>query len=176
MNTSEVWAAFGDRLRRYVRKHVRQEHDADDVLQEAVAKIHAGLDDLADPAKLEAWTFRVARRSIVDHHRRRRALSLDVEPAIEKDPENVTALVASWLPGMMEALPEKDREALRLTDVEGLPQRELAARLGLSLTGAKSRIQRARKRLQDTLLDCCDLELDRRGQALAYTPKNCACA
>jgi RNA polymerase sigma-70 factor (ECF subfamily) len=74
---------------------------------------------------------------------------------------------------MMELLDEPDREALRLVDAEGLGQKELAARLGLSITGAKSRVQRARRRLKEVLTDCCEIEMDRRGNAIGYTPRNC---
>jgi RNA polymerase sigma-70 factor (ECF subfamily) len=124
--------------------------------------------------KLEAWLFQVTRRVIADHFRKRRSPGLLSEPAEEIPESNVASEVASWLTPMMASLDEADREALRLTDLEGLSQKELAARLGLSLTGARSRVQRARKRLKDVLLDCCQIEMDRRGNALSYTLKNCS--
>jgi RNA polymerase sigma-70 factor (ECF subfamily) len=83
--------------------------------------------------------------------------------------------VASWLDPMMALLPEEDREVLRRADLEGLTQKELAARLGLSVTGAKSRVQRARKRLKEVLLGCCHVEMDRRGNAIDYTRKGRDC-
>ena len=54
-------------------------------------------------------------------------------------------------------------------------QRELAARLGLSLSGAKSRVQRAREKLKAALLDCCQVELDRRRRVLAFQPNCLSC-
>jgi RNA polymerase sigma-70 factor (ECF subfamily) len=170
----EVWKAFGDRLRRYIATRVRHEHDTDDLLQDVFTKIQAGLDRLESEENLEPWLFQVTRRVIADHFRRRRGPGLISDPALEIPESNVTSEVASWLSPMMESLDEADREALRLTDLEGLSQKELAARLGLSLTGAKSRVQRARKRLKEILLDCCQIETDRRGNALSYTPKNCS--
>jgi RNA polymerase sigma-70 factor (ECF subfamily) len=170
----ELWTSFSDRLRRSISKRVRNEHDRDDILQEVFTKIHAGLDRVESEEKLEAWLFQVTRRAIADHFRKRRISGLPAEPAEEIPESNVSSEVASWLSPMMESLDEADREALRLTDLEGLPQKELAARLGLSLTGAKSRVQRARKRLKKILLDCCQVETDRRGNALSYTPRNCS--
>jgi RNA polymerase sigma-70 factor (ECF subfamily) len=76
---------------------------------------------------------------------------------------------------MMALLPEEDREVLRRADLEGLSQKDLAARLGLSVTGAKSRVQRARKRLKEAVLDCCHVEMDRRGNAIDYTRKRRDC-
>ena len=50
----------------------------------------------------------------------------------------------------------------------------LAERLGLSLSGAKSRVQRAREKLKQQLLECCHFELDRRGHIIDYQPR-CQC-
>ena len=79
---------------------------------------------------------------------------------------------------MMELLRRaRTARALRLVDSEGPGQKGLAARLGLSITGAKSRVQRARRRLKEVLPDCCDIERDRRGNAIGYTPRvNCSVA
>jgi RNA polymerase sigma-70 factor, ECF subfamily len=75
----------------------------------------------------------------------------------------------------MSLLPEADRKALKMTGLEGLSQKELAARLGLSVTGAKSRVQRARVRLKEAILDCCHVEMDRRGTPIDYARKRGEC-
>jgi RNA polymerase sigma-70 factor (ECF subfamily) len=64
---------------------------------------------------------------------------------------------------MVERLPQPYREAVELAEFEGLTQRALADRLGISLSGAKSRVQRAREQLRTMLLDCCRIETDARG-------------
>jgi RNA polymerase sigma-70 factor (ECF subfamily) len=81
---------------------------------------------------------------------------------------------------MLALLPEDDREALRLTDLDELPQKDLAAKLGVSLGAAKSRVQRARTRLKQAVLECCRVELDRRGRPIDYARKrdaggSCSC-
>src|SRR5947199_369669 len=63
------------------------------------------------------------------------------------------------------------REALLLTEWQGLTQDEMGKRLGLSPSGAKSRVQRARGQLKKLLIDCCRFELDRRGNILEMTPR-----
>lgn len=180
ISTDAIWARFSGRLRAFIARRVRDESDLEDVLQEVFVRIHAGLGSLRADEKLEAWLFGVARRAVVDHFRgrsgKRRAADLPKEPAEPAAAGDVAAEVASWLVPMMELLPEEDREALRLTDLEGLSQKALAARLGLSATGARSRVQRARRRLRETLLDCCHIELDRRGRAIAYTRRRAPCA
>ena len=75
---------------------------------------------------------------------------------------------------MIEGLPVKHREALKLTEYEGMTQKELAAKLGISISGAKSRVQRARAMLKDALMQCCHFELDRYGTVIDYHPRTCS--
>jgi len=181
--TTEIWNEFSGRLRRFIGRRVRGSHDVDDVLQEVFARIHAGLPLLQDAEKLEPWLFQVTRNAIIDRFRMERARrttgSEPVGVAELPTTTNVAAELASCLAPMLDGLDAEDREALRLTDVEGLPQKALAARLDLSLTGARSRVQRARKRLRALLLRCCEVEHDRRGNPIAYSRRGtnggCSC-
>ena len=63
-----------------------------------------------------------------------------------------------------------------LTHFGGMAQNRLAGELGLSFSGAKSRVQRARKMLKDMLLECCHLEFDRRGSIIGYESVEPECA
>ena len=177
-STDAVWTEFGGRLRGFIARRVRNPADVDDVLQDVFAKIHAGLGGLKESEKLEAWIFQVARRAVVDAHRKRPVGDLPVDLAEKEGDANLSAEVAGWLAPLMTLLPEEDQEALRLTDLSEGSQKELASRLGLSATGARSRVQRARKRLKAALLDCCHIDMDRRGNAIDYRRKGgpCGCS
>jgi len=175
VTTDTIWTAFSGRLRGFIAKRVREDVDIDDILQDVFAKIHAELGKLKEDERLEAWLFQITRRAIVDHYRKRRSVALQDEVAERPAPEDISAEVASWLDPMMSLIPEEDRKALRLADLEGLPQKEIALRLGLSLTGAKSRVQRARVRLKEALLDCCHIEMDSRGKPMDYAKKRDDC-
>jgi RNA polymerase sigma-70 factor, ECF subfamily len=178
-STETLWARFSDRLRGFIAMRVKGQTDVEDVLQDVFAKIHAGLGSLHESEKLEAWLFQVARRAILDYFRRgsrkRRSSKLpeDLPEATLQD--DLSAELPSWLHPMMELLSEEDREALRLADLQGLSQKDLAVKLGISLSGVKSRVQRARKRLRAAVLDCCHIEMDRRGNAIDYTRKRSDC-
>jgi RNA polymerase sigma-70 factor (ECF subfamily) len=177
--TAAIWRSFGDRLRRFIRKSVPHEADADDVLQDVFARIQEGIDSVRDSERLEAWIFQVTRFAIIDHlrSRKRNATSLDAVPEPEEVPpeRDMNSLVASWLRPLMGQLSEEDREALKLTSLEGRSQKELATALKLSPTGARSRVQRARARLKEVLHRCCEVERDRRGNAIAYTRRQKSC-
>ena len=183
-STEEVWERFRDRLKRFVLSRVPDEQDAEDILQDVFLKIHARLGTLKDQEKLEAWLFQITRNAITEHYRRlqKAPLSGDVPTEVlEAAQERETAegqgdeaadaparLIRSCLLPMLEVLPDPAREALVLTEVEQITQKELSERLGISFSGAKSRVQRAREKLKDVLQECCHLELDRRGNVIGY--------
>ena len=60
------------------------------------------------------------------------------------------------------------------TELEGLTQKAAAERVGLSLSGMKSRVQRGRAQLRQRLLECCHIEFDRRGRVVEYEVQECA--
>jgi RNA polymerase sigma-70 factor (ECF subfamily) len=179
ISTAAVWAQFSGRLRGYIGRRVREESDVEDVLQDVFSKIHRGLGRLKEVRNLEAWLFRIARRGVLDHLRsrsgKRRTSKLPEEIAEKRVPANVSAEVAAWMRPLMALLPKADRQALRLSDLAGLSQKDLASRLGLSRTAAKSRVQRARRRLQEVLLECCLIERDLRGNLIGYRRRKGSC-
>lgn len=89
--------------------------------------------------------------------------------------DDVSREMADCFKTILNHLPEKYREAIVLTEFENLTQRDLAQRLGLSLSGAKSRVQRARAKLKEILLGCCQLEFDRLGNITDYKRKHPTC-
>jgi RNA polymerase sigma-70 factor (ECF subfamily) len=108
----------------------------------------------------------------VDHYRRRRPQeelsdALSAAP-VEEDEERARNEMGRCLLPMMNNLPASSREALVLYEIKGRSQQEVAALQGLSLSGAKSRIQRSRALLRDQILECCKVEFDGRGRVIDY--------
>lgn len=168
-----IWHEFADRLRKFIRSRVSDSHTAEDILQDVFVKIQSRLDQLHDPARLESWIYLIARNAIIDHYRTRKETveipeTLAVEPPA--DDGDVEELKAAFR-RMVFNLPEPYREALVLTEFEGLTQQQLADRLGISLSGAKSRVQRGRAQLKRMLDECCTFEFDRRGKVIDCTPR-----
>lgn len=170
-----------DPLFAFIRRRVADRAIAEDMVQEVLLKLWAALPTLEDDQRLRPFAYRIARNAIADHYRARQRLDpLDDEdlPAFgdDADPdENDNALVGAWLRGFIDLLPTEKREAVWLADVEGLKQREVAERLGLSLSGAKSRVQRGRAELRDLLEACCRVETDRRGNAIDWRKRDDCC-
>jgi RNA polymerase sigma-70 factor, ECF subfamily len=179
MNTRQaseaIWSELSQDLRRFIRRRVSDAHTADDLLQESFLRIHRSLDTLADKDRLAAWVYQIARNVIHDHYRKAAGSAValaDHDPPDEEDFSSCLCGQAEfWLEEMVRELPETYRQAVHLSEIEGLSQQEVASRLGLSLSGAKSRIQRGRAMLRGILDQCCTFEYDRSGRVMDYDPK-----
>ncbi len=178
--TEQAWEAFHAPLHQFIRRRVADEATAEDLLQDVFLKIHQHGSSLKDARRLESWIYQITRNLIIDYYRSRHqtTTSLDTMETLDL-PEELPDddIVSELLPcvqAMVLALPDQDRQALILTEYQGLTQKELGERLGLSFSGAKSRVQRAREKLKQELLACCHFELDRRGHILDYQPR-CEC-
>jgi RNA polymerase sigma-70 factor (ECF subfamily) len=179
MPLETIWTAFGDSLKRFILSRVRDEQASEDILQDVFVKIHARIDTLNDERKLQSWVYQIARNAIVDYYRKSHTLtelsdglSLPEKPADDE----VTRRLSESVAAMVDLLPEEYRLPLVMDTFEGLSQQQIADRLGLSLSGAKSRVQRARAKLRGMLLDCCHFEFDRRGAVIDYRPRaDCTC-
>ena len=178
--TEQLWHGLHERLLRTIRRHVADEATAEDILQDVFLKIHTRIGTLRDEERLESWVYQIVRNAITDHRRRQRPVApLPEELAVPDDrdgdnPGGGRQLIA-FVKATVADLPEPYREALLLTEYDGLTQQQLAERAGISLSGAKSRVQRARDKVKNLLLACCHIELDRRGGILDEQPLCDAC-
>lgn len=175
--TTEAWIDFESRLRGYVRRRV-DPASVDDLVAAILLRLVQHQEDLRQARSPIAWALRVAANAIADHHHRhaseRRALAEAegqeaMQPASEDDDETAASdQLARCLVPLIRSLPERYGEALMLTEIEGMTQAAAARRLGLSVSGMKSRVQRGRQQLKDALLRCCTIQTDSRGGVIDY--------
>lgn len=176
--TAKIWQEFGDNIRRFIHARISNPEAVDDVLQDVFIKIHSNIDSLADTEKIQPWLFRIARNAIMDYYRKKKITTeitddvLKTEEHFDSEPQQE---IEDGLRGMIDNLPEVYRQALLLTEYGGITQKELSKQMGISLSGAKSRVQRARQKLRDELMRCCHFELDHYGKIIDYHPITCCC-
>ena len=173
-----IWDQYCCRLLAFIWGRVTDESQAEDILQEVFIRVHRHLCCLPPAEKMEGWIYQIARNLIIDYYRQRREifeLPSDLPAEIELQEPDAESDLAGSLRGMIDEMPEPYREALALTEYQGLTQVELANKLGISVSGAKSRVQRAREKLRDLILACCHLELDRHGRVIDYYERCCCC-
>jgi RNA polymerase sigma-70 factor (ECF subfamily) len=188
-SVEQAWHALSQRLRTFLRSRVPSDADADDLLQDVFVRVHEKIGSLQQWVRMESWVYQIARNAVADFYRRRVPRPAEaVEDVVDSinDPEtseNLNRSVAAWLLLMIDGLPNTLRDAVRMYEIEGIPQAEIAKRLNISLSGAKSRVQRGRHQLEEMLRNSCELEIDRRGNVIACKPANdnecgqvaCAC-
>jgi RNA polymerase sigma-70 factor (ECF subfamily) len=172
--TEKIWEQFYNKLKGFVLKQVLHEDVAEDILQDVFIKIHSHIDTLKDENKLQSWIFQITRNTIADYYRSLKSedgLSNIIEVTEGSSKEDAKE-IDQCVETLLDYLPENYRKALYLTEYQGLTQKELAKKFGITLSGAKSRVQRARKKLKNMLLECCHDQLGKRGIAIAY---QCEC-
>lgn len=165
---------YGPALKYFIRRRVSDETAAEDILQDVLLKVQSRLGSLRDPASLKSWIYQICRYTIIDHYRRKKFPveppdNLIVETSIEE--EQFRHDLDTCVQEMVEKLPSKYRQAMIMNAYEGLTQKEMSQQLGISISGAKSRVQRARERLKTDLLNCCHIEFDSFGKIIHYTPR-----
>jgi RNA polymerase sigma-70 factor, ECF subfamily len=93
------------------------------------------------------------------------------DPLAAPDDESALRELAGCVRPLVELLPTPYREALTLVEFDGVPQVAVASRLGISVSGMKSRVQRGRAMLRDGLLACCDVSRSATGGVLDFAPR-----
>lgn len=164
METEKIWSEFSTVLKRFILSKVKDESMADDILQEVFIKIHLKKGYLKNTDKLKSWIFTIANNTTLDYFRKRDLIlpnEVDINPDedISKDAHSASDCI---LPLILN-LPKKYKEALILTEIKGMKQQAVADQLGISLPGAKSRVQRGRELLKTGFIQCCDYTLDENG-------------
>jgi RNA polymerase sigma-70 factor, ECF subfamily len=178
------WADTLDRLRAFVAVRVDDRELAADITQDVIVRLIASgaLDRVDNPA---AWLYRSARNAVIDHYRTRRSsdplTDLDAWPdpdEFDDRPNEATRELSRCLQPLLDQMAPAAREALVRVDVDGQTQLRAARDLGISVSGMKSRVQRARRDLKALLEHCCVVDLDTQGAITDYhpTPGACGCS
>ena len=143
--------------------------DRSDLSQEVWIRVYRHIRRLNEPAKFKSWLGRIATNLFYDELRRRKrldaAISLDAPRLLDHDPIDweiaavgpgpvdslLTEEFYDWFKVAIAALPESFRLTIVMREIEGLTYEEIAETTGVSLGTVKSRIARARNRLQAEL-------------------------
>ncbi|BET67364.1 RNA polymerase sigma factor SigZ [Opitutales bacterium ASA1] len=185
---TEQVVRFRDPVRRFVGARVRNDALADDLTQEIFVRVLRRLPEVRDHRRVVGWIFQIARNIVADHFRRSRPATalLEMDGAEESSHESVGGVeearlrdeLTDYVREVVKTLPPIHREAILLTEYEGMTQAELARHLGIGLSAAKSRVQRARAIVRARVEKCCHVEFDAYGTLVdcrRRSPADCDC-
>jgi RNA polymerase sigma-70 factor (ECF subfamily) len=175
--TDEFWSEYRTIIHRFTLNRVSDPDFAEDIVQDVLLKAYRRLDTLKDSEKVLPWLFQITRNTITDHYRRGKPLvELDENfPAAEIEfdfDSDILKEISGCVRSLVDELPDKYRSAIQMSEIDGVPQTQVAEKLGVSYSGAKSRVQRGRQMLKESLLCCCQVELDRLNGIIDVKPKN----
>ena len=187
-NARGAWQELEGQLRPFVARRLGDASDVDDVMQDIYLRIQAGVGALRDSERFGPWVYQVARSALADHGRARARHPLPAKALTEDalalpqavDGNEAEQGLAKNLAVFVAALPSPYREAITLTELQGMTQKDAAEMFGISLSGMKSRVQRGRQQMREMLQACCEIALDARGHVVSYdrradgkVPDNC---
>lgn len=170
---TNAWAAHSRELRGWLRQRVSSPAEADDLLQDLFIKALRQGDRFCDLHNARAWLFEVARNTLTDHLRvHRDTVELPDDLAQNVDDVDTVDVLTACLPRVLSELSAQDRDAITACDLQGMSQADFAAAHGLSLSAAKSRLQRARVRLKAQMSVACQVRLDDTGRVTDFVPRS----
>ena len=154
-----------ERQNRFVSEHLRRVFvqiyrivgnaaDAQDLTQEAFIKALQRQEQLKDEQKAAHWLSRIATNTAIDFLRRNgRATFCEIEEVLESHSENPEQILLrsehrQYMEDGLRLLSPRERAALMLRDVEGLPAEEVARRLNCSKATVRSHIANARTKFR----------------------------
>lgn len=163
----ELFALHHAEIYAYILRMVRDADVAADFAQDTFIKAYKAQNSLEDRAKARAWLYQIAHRVVLDEMRRRRIVRFmpwtgegnGAAPSAEHLAMEMR--LSGPLARALARIPERQRAALLLAEVNDLTGLELADALGISHVAARALLTRARESLRVALADERRLEKER---------------
>ncbi len=174
-NVKSIYDAFGQQLQAFICHKVNHNDDCYDIMQNVYVKVYNKLKLVREAERLGPYLFRIASNEVINHYRS----SFKYEPFESVKSESIFAhqeassfqLQDICLYSMIYSLPPIYKQALLATDLGNLSQNALAKKLEISVSAAKSRVQRAREKLKKEILKHGPYEFDRYGNIVSCCEK-----
>lgn len=167
-----AWKHHAPELRGWARHRLGNAAEADDLLQDLFLKALRQGERFCSVHNARAWLFEVARNTLADRLRvARDTVDLPDDLSAPVDETDTVDTLTACLPRVLSELSPEDRDAITQCDLQGVPQAEYARHAGLSLSAAKSRVQRARQRLRQRMTRACQVTFDDAGKVSDFVPR-----
>jgi RNA polymerase sigma-70 factor, ECF subfamily len=153
---SALLRRLAEALRTYFRRRLfRQPHEAEDLVQDVLMAIHAKRATFDQAQRLTAWVYAIAQYKLIDYLRRarRRGVAVPIDDETQLFTETGDAAASADVEALLEHLPEKQRQTIRLVKLEELSVREAAAKAGISESDVKVSVHRGMKKLSKIIKD-----------------------
>ncbi len=159
----------------FVRKRISNHQDAEDLTQDIFYKLAKS--NPLEVKNISRWVYTIAKNTITDFYRKKKIYTEDIDDlnlGEEGKESDVVQELSRCIHFYVAQLPEDYREIMRMSELEGIAQKEIASRLNLNYATVRSKVQRGRDKLRDIFSDCCIISQGPKGSILDFTPRsNC---
>ena len=179
---TNIWTDFHKELKGFIYNKTRNSADTDDILQEVFIKIIRNIDKVNQSENLRQYLYGIVRNTINDYFRNQKTILTENEiedKLSEVETQTLNSTIAECcIKPFINKLPDNYKEALLITEFQDISQKELAEKLNISYSGAKSRVQRGKEKLKELVLNCCAYESDVYGNLISNKDdnNNCGCS
>jgi len=176
----DIWNKFQKEMEYLVRSKIANTDDAQDVLQDIFIKVYKNIDSVENVQNLKAWINKIASNTIIDHYKKSRLNTTDIDSMDIGDDEIIDESfnkeISKCLDGFLKQLAFEDESIIKKAHFEKLRHKQIASELNISETNSKVKLSRAKKRLKKLMYECCDFESDKYGNIVSYKKKkDCDC-
>ena len=171
-NIFEIWEEYKSSLFLYIKLRVRDEDDTKDILQDVLLKSYQYCNKGKTVLHLKSWLYKITQNTIIDHYRKNSETIPFEFDFIETENENsIVGEASDYIYALLQLLPNDYATPLYMSDIEGIDQKVIADKLGISLVNTKARIQRARVKLKQRFLECCVVGFNDNGEMVSFDIK-----
>lgn len=179
IEVSSIWNDFHKELKGFIYNKTRNSADTDDILQEVFIKIIRNINKVEQSENIKQYLYGIVRNSINDYFKAKKNYKSDDEiEEILSETETISlnnTIAECCIKPFINKLPENYKQALLITEFKNISQKELAEKLNISYSGAKSRVQRGKEKLKELILNCCSFQADNYGNLFEGQDKKCEC-
>ncbi|WP_276482291.1 sigma-70 family RNA polymerase sigma factor [Paraflavitalea pollutisoli] len=171
----QVRKAFEAEIYALICRKVNHQDFCNDIMQEVYLKIWTNIDRIGKADNLSAYVVRMTTNVIADYYRKQARIPLigEFTDALEigithsAEENGLFHLADCCLRPFIDSLPTKYQDIIVQVELQGMKLKDYAQMVGITLTNAKTRVQRARQKLKDAILQCCNYQFDGYGNAVS---------
>ena len=169
------WNHVQNELKGFVFKRVKDKALTEDIVHDVFLKVQDKLQQLKDREKVFGWIYQITRNTITDHYRKQLKAVDPKDIDWESNPPNYNECVSGVISELIPTLPDKYRIPLEMTELQNLSQLEVATKLDLTYSAARSRVQRARQLLRNKLDETLVVKTDGYGNVILCRDRGGCC-
>lgn len=173
-NFSELYKKFRKPLYKFIKYKVSDTHIAEEILNDVFLQAYNSIDNLEEKKSLKSWLYTIASNKIIDHYRKKRPATIDIENETLPDDDKTDSIYSEFdccLNDFLSQLPPSNANALKAVYFDELTQQEYAEKSSLNLSTVKSHVHRGKKSLKQFFEKCCSFEKDKHNQIMDFHKK-----